>query len=157
MTTPIDLDLVELRAKLRGWTVLARGREKIDIHTPAGSAELCSWGEIDCDEHTLAEHIPTLTAPRWTLERLLSVPPEGWRVAKAGIGRALKWGGPWLWGDDEWEDYEVACSVVVLPDPARILLRTTVAPASGPEGLARLAERHKAAAELALILAEVEP
>ena len=153
MPEPIDLDLVELRCKLRGWTL---------VRAPATCPRPDAWIARDAHGITVASHgytveIPypgtaLLTAPRWTLERLLSEPPEGWRVVPpADPDTAVH---VLARGDDP-EATRVALGFV---DSHGLLVSANVPGAAvGPEGLARLAERHKSAAELALILAEVEP
>lgn len=154
MTTSIDLDLVELRCRIRGWTL---------VRAPANCPRPDAWTVRDGDGIVVASHGYTLdyarptgtallTAPRWTLERLLSEPPEGWRVVPpADPDTAVH---VLARGDDP-EATRVALGFV---DSHGLLVSANVPGAAvGPEGLARLAERHKAASELALILAEVEP
>lgn len=167
MTTPIDLALVELRCKLRGWKSyrLNAGEDGDTI------AVECKYGGLvgfDADgQRTYEEAWNTpahkriealLTAPRWTLERLLSEPPEGWRFERCPCGNVGHPG--WLhWGEEIRRPFdtqnalhEVTLEVVV--GESGVTTKPFVA-ASRHQG--RLAEAFKAAAELALILAEVEP
>ena len=148
MSEPINLDLVELRAKLRGWECERRAN-RLNVWGPAGWIWFDSWAY---GGDAVAKHGPLLTAPHWTLERLLSEPPEGWRVVPpADPDTAVH---VLARGDDP-EATRVALGFV---DSHGLLVSANVPGAAvGPEGLARLAERLKAAADLALILAEVEP
>lgn len=160
MTTPIDLDLVELRCRLRGWKCerfTEDGADYVSVECRyGGEFVLGADGWVgresgwDTPAHKRIEAM--LLAPRWTLDRLLSEPPEGWRVVPpADPDTAVH---VLAWGDDP-EAVRVALGFV---DTHGLLVSANVPGAAvGADGLARLAERHKAAAELALILAEVEP
>lgn len=150
MTTPIDLELVELRCRLRGWPVsyrypaegpatclvLRQGGRLVWVRP--GGATLRNGKSIDW---------PEVTAPRWTLERLISEPPEGWRAVSGAPyfpkEKLLEWGG---------SPHAPEMSMRILTKPKIDMDGVRWA---RPCTLARLAERHKAAAELALILAEV--
>lgn len=154
--TTIDLDLVELRAKARGWRVervreYLGGHQYVDhvsVYTPQGRIWADETGEWGNDAVASEPHEHIIAAPRWTLDRLLSEPPEGW-VYEARYERlmwrsdpgepslSVTWehGGKWLgW---EWH-FDVATDCYT-------------------ERLPAFARQAQAAAELALILAEVEP
>lgn len=158
MTPSIDLDLVELRCKLRGWTIYSRQPGEICVIVPErpgyAGAVICANG---ADVHeTGQKSADILTAPRWTLDRLLSEPPEGWRVVDHVTPRRRYWQALLAWGESYSEhNHELSCALGA--HPQSLLSVTVNQTCASHADLARLAERHKAAAELALILAEVEP
>ncbi len=156
MSEPIDLELVKLRATVRGWVFESNDPDSALVKCGYGGwIVFCAgrppWRE--CDKRIEA----TLTAPRWTLDRLLSEPPEGWTHQRTWNtpGDILAW---LTWGGSmraESGRHEVTVIVERSPDALRMF--PSIFGGAGHEGLARLAERHKAAAELAYIPAEVEP
>lgn len=164
MSDPIDLDLVELRAKVRGWPVLP-GEDELCVETPHGDV----WVQADGTAYSVFASadsrgprcpvIALLTAPRWTLARLLDSPPEGWRVmGRMGPNRGtvLGWGDRVGWLEPPEDSAELM--VEVRKGAGRcVMYAHPHGYHDGGYSFARLAERHKAAAELALILAEVEP
>ncbi len=153
----VDLDLVQLRATVRGWTHRRFVEDGIDC-----VSVLCKFGGIlvlgdtgilnrvhpwGSAAHACIEAI--LTAPRWTLDRLFSEPPEGWRVAPVhddedGIV-VLDWG-----GSQEEPEIRAAFGFV---DGVPL---ATIDPAKSGRP-AHLAERHRAAMGLAYLLAEIQP
>lgn len=160
----VDLDLVELRCKLRGWKCerfTEDGADYVSVECRyGGEFVLGADGWVgresgwDTPAHKRIEAL--LTAPRWTLDRLLSEPPEGWRVLRESHSHDHRRRGRLAWGRDLGIAHrEVVAEVVVFSTD--VFCVPQIAPAEGPTELARLAERLKAAAELALILAEVEP
>ena len=149
MTAPIDLDLVELRCRLRGWKCVRFVEDGIDcvsVECRFGGEIILGAGGVfgtispwNTPAHKRIEAL--LTAPRWTLERLLSEPPEGWRYDAQG--------GYLSWSEDE-------CITAVF-FPGRVLWDFDTAMRMRGSDAAAFAAKLKAAAELALILAEVEP
>lgn len=138
MSKPVDIDLIELRCKLRGWECTRGGYggvRSVTVSTPA------TWCAIWESGVSLGETPAILTAPRWTLDRLLSDPPKGWCQHK-------QYGRGWLcWGDGNFVCVSVAQGL------RKLRVGTHV---GATDDIARLAERHKAVAELALIIAEIE-
>lgn len=155
MTSPIDLDLVELRCRLRGWTCERFVEDSADY----ASIECKYGGELvlgadgfihreygwNTPAHKRIEDM--LLVPRWTLDRLMSSPSDGWSC----IGVQLVWGD--VVGDTE--RHEVVASVQRWD--GKFGLDVSVFGDAGPDDLARFSERLKATAELALIVAEIEP
>ena len=152
MSEPIDLDLVEMRCRIRGWAC-ERHSNRLHAWGPAGWVWFDSWAY---GGDAVAQYGPLLTAPRWTLDRLLSEPPEGWRVVDHVTPRRRYWQALLAWGESYSEhNHELSCALGA--HPQSLLSVTVNQTCASHADLARLAERHKAAAELALILAEVEP
>jgi len=93
MSTPIDLDLVELRCKLRGWHCERYDSEPKSVlaRTPRGSNilvhEIASggswWGKHDTPyrQRVYTEDKALLTHPRLTLADIIADPGEGWTAA----------------------------------------------------------------------------
>jgi len=150
--TEIDLDLIKLRATVRGWRFEQfDDPEQIHIECKYGGWLMFQSGKRIRREHPWSDTPAhkrieaTLTAPRWTLARLLSEPPEGWRSE----GEVMRWGGNEVGS-------EVSVFVGTASDGA-LFVSTVVDNYARATEVARLAERYKAAAELALILAEIQP
>ena len=142
MSELIDLDLVELRCRLRGWAVLP-GYGEVCVKRPEGDL----WLRLDADPTTLRGDAAMLALPRWTLDRLMSDPPEGWTCIAGQLS----------WGDvvAVTRRHEIEASIANWQ--GNLGLDIGVYGDAGPDELARFAVRLRAAAELALILAEVEP
>ena len=146
----IDLDLVKLRAEVRGWPWDDLGADLV-VRAPHGVTVLVS---------DLCRPLPTeqwvwdlLTAPRWTLDRLIEQPPEGWVVSA----------GPYRYGPKS-EFYRLRAELAHGTTGARVKVnlcatgRLDVKPDTGSWGKARKhASAARAVAELLAILAEVEP
>lgn len=145
MSEPINLDLIELRCKLRGWECTRGGYGGVRSVTVSTPATWCAMWESGV---SLGEPPDILTAPRWTLEKLLSEPPKGW------IGMTLKGDGPAgvlaLGWNSKTEEREVTAVIFVGSSGPTVRLSV-----EHTDDLARFAERHRAAAELAIIIAEI--
>ena len=138
----IDLDAIEARAKARGWR-FQRTKEHlggyeyaktINAWTPEGRIWADETGEWGGDDAASERHEAIITAPRWTLADIVASPPEGWTAKYDGEraefyaeGIAVYFGGPQL----PWASVDDA-------DPIT------------------LAKRHRAVAELLVLLGEVE-
>lgn len=148
MSEPIDLELVKLRATVRGWVFESNDPDSALVKCGYGGwIVFCAgrppWRE--CDKRIEA----ILTAPRWTLARLLSEPPEGWTYDKDDD--SLVYG-----LDQETNEYDIA--FLLERDEGAVSWRLLAADIClGREDLASLGRELKAAAELAYILAEIQP
>lgn len=154
MSEPIDLELVKLRATVRGWVFERPDDDTVGVQCKYGGWIVYQTGRLPRREHPWGNFSAhkrieaTLTAPRWTLDRLLSEPPEGW-VYEARHER-LMWQGDdgdslclsvsWCHDVDGWLEWDF-----------------NLATERHHHDLAAFAGQLKAAAELALILAEIQP
>jgi len=160
----IDLDLVKFRAKLRKWHICDNVNTFAVYHPTADPTEAPK--EVRFDARTGAILVSTsewfeeqLTGPRWTLERLFSEPPSGWAVVRENDRNALaymNWGAEHDGSHFGWDTHEATIALRRFPLTGGIDALSVVSSAQG-KGLTRLAERHEAAAELANILAEIQP
>ncbi len=156
MSEPIDLDLIKLRATVRGWRFEQfDDPEQIHIECKYGGWIVYQTGRLPRREHPWGNFSAhkrieaTLTAPRWTLDRLLSEPPEGWTYDKDDD--SLVYG-----LDQETNEYDIA--FLLERDEGAVSWRLLAADIClGREDLASLGRELKAAAELAHILAEIQP
>lgn len=154
MSAPIDIDLIELRCQLRGWTY-ERFDNPSQIHI---ECKYGGWLQIqpgkrvrreqpwaDTTAHKRIEAL--LMAPRWTLERLMSSPPEGWSCIDLQL----------VWGElvAETARHEIVAGVKLWD--GKFGLDVSVYGDAGSNELVRFAERLKVVAELALVVAEIEP
>jgi hypothetical protein len=146
MSEPIDLGLVELRCRLRGWAVLP-GEGEVCVERPEGDL----WLSLDADPTILRGDAAMLALPRWTLDRLITHTPEGWTANWAAAGAVAL---------DHWRDDTIEASVIIGRESGgdRMLITSDVGwHVVGAAAIARLADRHRAVSELLIILAEVEP
>lgn len=132
----IDLDLVELRCKLRGWSCerLRQGRpiERVDVHRPQKTYRLYRDGRLTPGLGL----VTSLTRPRLTLADIVSSPPEGWeaRVVSDDLAR-----------------FDHADATVWFGSPTEALIDD-----NRSEDLQRMAAAARAVAELLVMLGEVE-
>lgn len=143
----IDLELVKLRATVRGWEIAREWPACVIVRVPPGRLV---WVQPEGAHlrNLTPVTMPELVGPRWTLDRLLSEPPEGW-VYEARHER-LMWQGDdgdslclsvsWCHDVDGWLEWDF-----------------NLATERGHHDLAAFAGQLKAAAELAYILAEIQP
>lgn len=156
----VDLDLVELRCKVRGWSC-----ERVWADAESGQSEWAYALEITTPEGYLAirddgacegalAYAQSLTAPRWTIDRLLQHPPDGWAcIEQPPEPRPKVWYAIFVWGtmrfsrgDDVWEvQVHLSPSMAVTPSIDRA------------SDHARLVERLKALSELTAIIGEIVP
>lgn len=154
----IDLDLVDLRCKLRGWRcvrdVTARGEPFVDVHTPQRSMTFFADG--------ITGYIPEsveriLTRPRLTLEDIVASPPEGWRCVDRGTVNDDTPYPVWSWVMAEPDEPDhIGPSVEFARDgTTRVWLARTSYGAEWqrPD---RLVVAHRAVADLLVLLGEVE-
>lgn len=84
----VDLDLVELRAKLRGWECrrLKPGSpiERVDVVRPQRTLKVYRDGRMTPGLGLYA----CLTRPRLTLADIVASPPEGWTAVMSRYGGA---------------------------------------------------------------------
>jgi len=104
MTTPIDLDLVELRCKLRDWDCWRRDVSTVQVTRHEDTAifivENCHplWGSgRRCNEPWAVE----LARPRLTLADIIADPGDGWEVRDCAEDARFLWrrsGDPEVYG-----------------------------------------------------------
>lgn len=92
-TKTIDLDLVELRCKLRGWQCFRqREGERLHVTSPIGVTAtifngVWKWGGEDVGDVSIGDFRQILTAPRLTLAAIIADPGEGWTATSEYEGR----------------------------------------------------------------------
>ena len=96
----IDLDLVELRCKLRGWHCARRltitGRDELCVTAPAGSAYVIDANGCHRRSDTGVAIDEMLYRPRLTLADIIADPGEGWTCKVAYEGSTH-----FLWGKED--------------------------------------------------------
>jgi len=79
-----DLDLIALRARLRGWAIPDEDNhgDEFVIITPGGEVTVTHGWPISEWSSSARPYANILTAPRLTLADIIADPGEGWRVVR---------------------------------------------------------------------------
>lgn len=140
----IDLDLVEMRCKLRGWRFERTFSDHdesapwtcaLEIMTPDGHMYVRDDGEYGGDDAGTEKHELIITRPRLTLADIVASPPEGWTARP--------------WERTRWTRFEHEVAEVWF-DGGKVECHTM------QNDCAQALAAHRAVAELLVLLGEVE-